>query len=78
MTPNGKDSFSRSRVRVAPKICKCGKCAGCRENVRWELRFQLKFGQQEREYYAKRPSVIGVSANGLLGASMYALTDETP
>jgi hypothetical protein len=77
MNPQMKSATSRQRPVFAPKICKCGRCAGCRENDRWELRFQLKFGQQERDYYSEPRRVVGVSANGLLGASMYAMADES-
>jgi hypothetical protein len=71
MFPKSRSSSSTRLVSLIRKRCACEKCATCLDNMRWELRFQLKFGQQEREYYSETRRVVGVSANGFLRASMY-------
>jgi hypothetical protein len=63
-------------VLRVPKRCQCGKCVGCRENARWENIFEQKYGKQERDYYAERRHVPGVSANALVQASVYAFSEE--
>ena len=47
-------TFSASRNR-----CKCGECATCKENARWERIFVEKFA--DPEYYSRRLTVIGSS-----------------
>jgi hypothetical protein len=61
----------------ASKRCRCGHCAVCRDNARWERIFQEKFGQQERDYYSQERRVAGVSANALVEASVYAMAEES-
>jgi hypothetical protein len=59
------------------KRCRCGNCAVCRDNARWERIFQEKHGQEERDYYSAERRTAGVSANALVEASVYAMAEES-
>jgi hypothetical protein len=48
----------------APKRCKCGKCAMCVDNARWERIFTEKFA--DPNYYAPKPAQLGSSLGWLL------------
>lgn len=58
-----KPRMTRSAPRVSPvceppmhnlrqRRCKCGTCAACKENQRWERIFQSKFA--DPDYYVRR------------------------
>jgi hypothetical protein len=68
---------SMRQALPASKRCRCGACAVCRDNARWERIFQEKYGQQEREYYSAERRTAGVSANALVEASVYAMAEES-
>src|SRR5688572_25768048 len=75
-----KKPFSSTAGIKGPRRCVCGKCATCIDNERWERIFQEKFGQQERDYYARarEPRSSGVSAHAFAEASVYACAEEQP
>jgi hypothetical protein len=54
-----------SRVKVStPRRCKCGTCAFCLDNARWDRIFQEKFA--DPDYYS-RPEVKFGSALSEIG-----------
>ena len=71
MLPKTRTSSSTPSASLIRKRCACAECRTCLDDMRWESRFQLKFGQQERDYYSEPRRIIGVSANGLVRASIY-------
>jgi hypothetical protein len=54
--------------------CRCGKCARCLDNARWERIFKQKF--EDPSYYAHRPLRVGSTLGSLDASPESELAEE--
>ena len=61
------------RTKRHPESC---DCFHCRNNRKWERRFEELHGEEMRAYYAPKEPRAGVSAGGLKEAGHYTFTSS--
>jgi hypothetical protein len=61
----GPAAYEAPARKQRVRRCKCGTCASCRENERWERIFQEKFA--DPDYYLRSPIRCDSPLNALLG-----------
>src|SRR6266567_2648931 len=70
-------AVARGKERPKKRHVEACECFTCRDNRKWEQRFDALYAEEMRAYYRPVEPRAGVSASGLKEASYYAFTSPT-